>query len=103
MHKEFWYGKLEEKRQLEDHSIDGNMQLKSIQISRMGGRGQDSRDLGQGQVVVSCRHSKESSDFIKSEDILTYSGNIGFLEGFRSVELVCWLFVPNSNNKNNHK
>jgi len=68
----------------------------------MGRRGRDSCDLGQRQVVVFCGKGNETLGFIKWEDILKLSGNAGFLEEFCSMELVCWLFVPNKNNKNNN-
>jgi len=79
-----------------------NDAIKRIQRSRMGGRGRDSRDLGRREVVVFCGKGIETSGFIKWEDIFTLSGNTVFLDGFCSMELVCWLFVRN-NNKNNKK
>jgi hypothetical protein len=55
----------------------------------MGGRGRDSCDLECRQFVVFCGQGNETLDFVKWEDILTFSGNAGFLEGFCSMELVC--------------
>jgi len=65
VHTRFWWGKLMERRNLEDLGLDGRIILNKYSINRMNLSG----SLCRG-VVGTCEHGNERQDSVKCPEIL---------------------------------